>query len=650
MGFRYVIVEVDGLIAPADAATITELELLDKSGQKISYTIMPKAYETSIPNYWDTSSSKEWGPLNLSNGDLKYASGNEGAWSSTVFMFMSNAVFSRFALDLGSAKDIETVNVWAGSPQKRIPKNIRFYGANEYTYETHLEGRSNAGLSSLCNFSFNGSELTVAKYTATVIKTKNYLWEPLSKTSDFSEHRGSMFQVKKDFSITELLLGTPQPNQWTTGEIWEVDMNNNFVSQLYKGSTLSRLDECYVPLPSRIQLTANKRYSIIFKTKDSFGLCYAVSGSAVLAVPTKSDLFVAVTEGDDRNNYAGIAPVAGKSAIGNSYKIQVGFTVAAPEKYFEMGSGTDGYYGNTMYTVANFITMKQDVQIVAMEFFTPTANIIPKAGVAKIWNSGNLLMGKGEPSPIQEKGNWTRSVFTTPIALKKDMAYYVGFSAQAVGSKPASARSVYSNDGSLLILTSGVNNALSAETDSRPSLDVTYEFAIRIYVEVNNTRFLIDSDGTIKKLSGSWTDVGVAPVTDQMFKEHGMTSVNDITAEQWKALPKNSKILAYTESNKTFKAVISRSMLYNSEDKLYHGTGIIETVAEELPVYRRNLMITAEHQECTFEYSLDNGTTWNAFQPNDVIDVSKKSGKQLKIRTTLPTDTATLTAISYAWA
>lgn len=163
-------------------------------------------------------------------------------------------------------------------------------------------------------------------------------------------------------------------------------------------------------------------------------------------------------------------------------------------------------------------------------------------------------------------------------------------------------------------------------------------------------KFLVQSENTIKKLSGSWSDIGVAPVTDQMFKDHGMASLNDITAEQWKALPKNSKILAYTEENKTFNASISRSMLYNAGDKLYHGTGIIETVAEELPVYRRTLMIAAEHQECTFECSLDNGATWTAFQPNDVIDVSKKSGKQLKIRTTLPTDTATLTAISYAWA
>lgn len=163
-------------------------------------------------------------------------------------------------------------------------------------------------------------------------------------------------------------------------------------------------------------------------------------------------------------------------------------------------------------------------------------------------------------------------------------------------------------------------------------------------------KFLVQSENTIKNISGSWADIGIAPVTDQMFKDHGMVSLDDITAEQWKALPKNSKILAYTEEDKLFKATISRSMLYNSEDKLYRGTGIIETVAEEISAYRRTLMITAEHRECTFQYSLDNGTTWTNFQSGDVIDVSKKTGKQLKIRITLPTDSATLTAISYAWA
>lgn len=492
MGFRYVIVEVDGVIAPGDAATITEIELLDRFGEKFSYTPMIEAYEKSIPSYWNTKTNTEWGPLNLSNGDLKYANGDEGALSSTVFMFMTNVTFSRFALDLGSEKNIETINVWAGNPQKRIPKNIKFYGANEYSYATHLEGRSNEGLFSLCNFSFDGSELTVGKYTVTTRK----------------------------------------------------------------------------------------------------------------------------------------------------------------EKYFEIAPNPKNLYSNVMYTLANFISIKQDVQVVAMEFFTfPSLSGEPQPGVAKIWDSNNTLLAKGNPSAIQKLGEWTRSVFPSPVTLKKNMSYYVGFSAQGMGiSDKLGIRDIYSNDGSLLMGMSNSSYTYPGDIDTRPNDNASYEFAIRMYVEVNNTRFLIDSDGIIKKISGSWTDVGPAPVTDQMFKDHGMVSLNDITAGQWQALPKNSKILAYSEDDKVFKASISSGNLYNSEDKLYRGTGMIETDTEELPAYRKTLVITADHKECTFQYSLDNGSTWNAFQSEDVIDISTQSGKQLKIRINLPTDSAALTAISYAWA
>ncbi|MEB9378727.1 hypothetical protein P4J09_11790 [Bacillus cereus] len=478
-----------------------------------------------------------------------------------------------------------------------------------------------------------------------------YLWEPLTKTGDFSGGRGSIFQVKKDFSISELLLGTPQPDKWETGEIWEIDADNKFVSQLYKGSTLSRSDECYVPLSSAIKLTANKRYSIIFKVKakDVTALCYAVSGSVVLAVPTESDLFAAVTEGDDRNNFAG-TPAPGNSAVGNSYKIQVGFTVKE-EKYFEMCAIPDTIYStSTMYTVANYISVKQDIRVIAMEFFTmPNFSEIPKYGVAKIWSSGNVLLAKGNESDIQKAGEWKRSIFPSPVQLAKG-TYYIGFSAQGIGCKKMNSREIPSNDGSLLIEALNTNCAIIGEGDSRPAGNTDYEFSIRLYAEVNNTRFLIDSDGTIKNLSSSWLDIGSTPVTEQMFKDHGMSSLNNITAEQWRALPKNSKILVYSEEDKVFKASISRSNLYNSEEKLYRGTGIIETEMEELPAYRKTLMITADHQDCTFQYSLDNAVTWNAFQSGDIIDISKKSGKQLKIQINLPTDLATLTAIAYAWA
>ncbi|CUB50869.1 hypothetical protein BN2127_JRS10_00386 [Bacillus subtilis] len=482
-----------------------------------------------------------------------------------------------------------------------------------------------------------------------------YLWNGLTETSNFSEYRGSMFQVNEDFSITELLLGTPQPNKWETGEIWEVDVNNIFVSQLYKGNTLPRANECYVPLSSKIKLTASKRYMIIFNANNVSAPCYAVGSSVT---PVQSKIFAAILGSDGRSNYgSNVSPATGKSAIGNLYKIQVGFTIAKPERYFETGGVASEIWSHEMYTVANAITMKQDVIVTAIEFITPVSasNGAPNnplaPGTARIWDDGDRLLAKGKPSTVPVLGQWTRSTFDSPVSLKKGKTYYV--SSSVVGSgiqNKLGARDIQSNDGLLLMSMLGTNYYIMGDSDIRPSTSTSYEFAIRMYVEINSTRFLIDSDGTIKKLSESWVDVGTAPVTDQMFKEHGMVSLNGITAGQWQALPKNSKILAYSEDDKVFKASISRGILYNSEDKLYRGTGMIETDTEELPAYRKTLVITADHQECTFQYSLDNGSTWNAFQSGDVIDVSKQSGKQLKIRINLPTDLAILTAISYAWA
>ncbi|MFE9081917.1 hypothetical protein [Bacillus mobilis] len=482
----------------------------------------------------------------------------------------------------------------------------------------------------------------------------SYIWNGLNNTEQFSDYRGSLFSVKKDFSISELLLGTPSPVGWETGEIWGLDSSNKFALQIYKGDALPRVNECYVQLSSPVKLTGNKSYAIVFKAKGLYP-CYAV-GSPV--TPVESEMFTAISGSDGHSNFGSrTAPAVGQSAIGNSYKIQVGFTIAKSEKYFEMGSTGDTIWSHGKYTVANTIIMKQDVVVIAMEFRTPlgATNGVPseplEPGIARIWGDDNRLIAKGRPSLTPVLGQWTRSQFDSPVTLKKDKTYYVGISGVGIGCKNSlGARGIRSNDGSLLMSMSDTNYSVIGESDIRPNTNTTYEFSIRLYAEVNNTRFLIDSDGTIKKLSSSWLDVGSTPVTEQMFKEHGMSSLNDITVEQWRALPKNSKILVYSEEDKVFKASISRSNLYNSEEKLYRGTGIIETEMEELPAYRKTLMITADHQDCTFQYSLDNAVTWNAFQPGDIIDISKKSGKQLKIQINLPTDLATLTAISYAWA
>lgn len=90
--------------------------------------------------------------------------------------------------------------------------------------------------------------------------------------------------------------------------------------------------------------------------------------------------------------------------------------------------------------------------------------------------------------------------------------------------------------------------------------------------------------------------------------------------------------------------------LYDSVSKCYRGMGAVETNTEELPEHRKSLMVNANHIDCTFKYSLDNGGNWNDLVIEKVIDITPEAGTQLKIQVHMPTVTAELTALSYAWA
>ncbi|UYX56156.1 hypothetical protein M3Y14_34815 (plasmid) [Bacillus thuringiensis] len=465
--------------------------------------------------------------------------------------------------------------------------------------------------------------------------------------------RGSSFKAVKDFNIAELYLMTEAPSSWDKAALWEVEESTGkIVSKIIEVIPSVRSYQAYANA-NGIEIKKGKVYLIVFRSSSANAKVYFKEN----ADPITSELYQAMTSfgGTSNANYGSAKePAIGESAIGNSYMIAVGFSIGNPKKYFEMGTSPITQWSNAKYTVSNAIGVKQDMKLVAIDFFTMNlGSELSEPGIARIWSVDGVLLAKGVPSVNQKEGAWTRSTFTSPVILEKDKAYYIGMTAKNIGctDKLGGARNISSNDGSLLIGSGIQNYSASGDTDIRPTTpSSSYEFSLRLYVEIDNTRFLVDSDGTIKKLSGSWTDVGPVPVTEQMFKDHGMKSLDSITAEQWKALPKNSKILVYSGEDKVFKASISRNNLYHSEEKLYRGAGIIETETEELPAYRKTLVITADHQECTFQYSLDNGSTWNAFQSGDVIDVSAQSGKLFKIRINLPTDSASLTAISYAWA
>ncbi|QHW35645.1 hypothetical protein GZH47_32625 (plasmid) [Paenibacillus rhizovicinus] len=166
-----------------------------------------------------------------------------------------------------------------------------------------------------------------------------------------------------------------------------------------------------------------------------------------------------------------------------------------------------------------------------------------------------------------------------------------------------------------------------------------------------NPFLLLQSGASLYSLVGDvWTVVGQAPATENLFKTYGLPSLDAVTVDQWANIPANSKALLYTTTGNSFSATITTHNLYDSSSKMYHGTGILETEAEELPAGRTVLMVNAEHELCTFKYSLNDGVSWTPLNIGVMIDITGSQGNDLKIQITLPSDTAKLKAISYAWA
>jgi hypothetical protein len=188
--------------------------------------------------------------------------------------------------------------------------------------------------------------------------------------------------------------------------------------------------------------------------------------------------------------------------------------------------------------------------------------------------------------------------------------------------------------------------------DSSPQPTYYHSTVFRVYGEiVESTKYLIQDEEDIIKYNGSILEtIGQTPVTQEMFATHGMSEVSDISSALWNSL-ENPKVLAYSLTSSALDAVVTHpTSIYNSSDKSYHGTGIIVTEMEEFPEARKSLMVNAEHEGCTFQYSLNNGVTWSPLTVGEVTDISTQAGNQLVIKVELPSDESTLTAISYAWA
>jgi len=125
---RYVVVEVfehlDG-----NGAVINELEFLDASDNKLSYTV-DSAYDSTtngVPFYWNNT--LYWQKEHLNDGKYSYASNPEGGTTSTLFIYNSNETdkWSRFLVDFGEEVELKTIHLWTGGNDRRQPQQIKMY-------------------------------------------------------------------------------------------------------------------------------------------------------------------------------------------------------------------------------------------------------------------------------------------------------------------------------------------------------------------------------------------------------------------------------------------------------------------------------------------------------------------------------------------
>ncbi len=101
----------------------------------------------------------------------------------------------------------------------------------------------------------------------------------------------------------------------------------------------------------------------------------------------------------------------------------------------------------------------------------------------------------------------------------------------------------------------------------------------------------------------------------------------------------------------TFESnTLQATVIYDESTFSYKGQGDAITQVEELPEYRKHLMIYADHDECMFEYSLDNGATWRSAILNVPMDISEEAGNKLTIRVMFINETAELRSLAYGWA
>ena len=161
-------------------------------------------------------------------------------------------------------------------------------------------------------------------------------------------------------------------------------------------------------------------------------------------------------------------------------------------------------------------------------------------------------------------------------------------------------------------------------------------------------RFLFQQVDQLKTwLSGNWKNV-TGPLTKELFLAEGVASLAGIPPSM---LTNGTKVLKWSDdpAASTLSSTIPKS-LYDPTNKLYKGIGVVETAKETLTAKPKTLIVNADHTEALLSFSLDNGVSWYTIGNGEVKNINSLNGLELKVRATLPTTTATITALSYAWA
>lgn len=134
-----VIIEINGHYS-GNCATMTELELYDSKGLKLSYTPLDAydSWDNGVPSHWNQATL--WNKSKLNDGNLTYTSNSTGSNSSTAFIVSSpagNIHWARFSVNVNT-NDIKEIRIYAGSPEGRIPYTIRTFIVDDTEYTASM--------------------------------------------------------------------------------------------------------------------------------------------------------------------------------------------------------------------------------------------------------------------------------------------------------------------------------------------------------------------------------------------------------------------------------------------------------------------------------------------------------------------------------